>query len=75
MGNAKRDNTWPSVMWLAKRDFGDKYLWKCEISEVVINQLNLKKKKNRSLSHKLKWRRLKYLELEEVKAWRHHGAN
>ena len=45
MGNAKRDNTWPSVMWLAKRDFGDKYLWKCEISEVVINQLNLKKKK------------------------------
>ena len=46
MRNAGRDNTWPSVMRVAKRDFGDKYLWQCGISEVVINQLNLKKKKD-----------------------------
>lgn len=39
--------TWPSVMRVAKRDFETNICGQCGISEVVINQLNLKKKRRR----------------------------
>ena len=66
---AGRDNAQASIMSVGKRDFGDKYLWLCGISEMVINQLNLK---NRSPSRRLKWGSLRYLVPQGAKAWRHH---
>lgn len=69
---AGKDNAQASVMSVAKRDFGDKYLWPCGISETVINQLKLK---NRCPSPKLKWGSLRYLGPQGAKAWRNNWAD